>query len=146
MSSDSKRSCLIQIHLPNLFRLSIVKNLYYMFFYNQSWTIKFTILSMWMCVVYMIILLCVFIPLTDITLRTTSIFSLCNLPLRRSMRIPIFYPTYLLDLISTMSDTLGSIFIVILSIGSQLLVTEIIYLITIVKREISLLHSQEHHG
>jgi hypothetical protein len=62
------------------------------------------------------------------------------------MGTPIFYPTYLLGSISTMSDSLGSTFIVILSIGSQPLVTEIIYLIKIVKKEISQLHSQEHHG
>ena len=90
--------------------------------------------------------LSVYATYTGITLRTTNIFWLCYLPLRRSMGTPIFYPTYLLDLISTMSDSLKRTLLIMFLYGSQLLFREIIYLITIVKRETSLLHSQEHHG
>uniref|UniRef100_A0A338P6A4 Vomeronasal 2, receptor 124 n=1 Tax=Mus musculus TaxID=10090 RepID=A0A338P6A4_MOUSE len=81
-----------------------------------------------------------------ITLRTTSIFSPCYLPLKRLIGTPIFYPTYLLDLISTMSDSLKRRLLIMLLFGSQLLCRESFYLITIAKREISLLHSQEQHG
>ena len=90
--------------------------------------------------------MCFYANYTGITLRTTDIFSLCYLPLRRSMGTPIFYPTHLLDLISTMSDSLKRTLLIMFLYGSQLLFREIIYLITIVKRETSLLHSQEHHG
>lgn len=67
--------------------------------------------------VYMIILLCFYVTYRGITLRTTSIFLLCYLPLRRSMGTPIFYPTYLLHLISTMSDSLRRKHLWILFVG-----------------------------
>ena len=83
---------------------------------------------------------------TGIILKTTSIFWLWYLPLKKSMRTPIFYPIYRLDLTSTMSDSLRRTHLWMLLFGSQLIERSIFYLITTVVRGILLLHSQEHHG